>query len=130
MSTKKQEGRLHEALARLQAAVAAAWQVAIGAHRVVPSEGVQLDADGQTQVPDIGVLVTLPGTYTIETLHNGEVLDSIDLTFDAPASMRLSTMSGAARAHSRGTWKAPPSLPPNPRRARQCSRTAGSPRRS
>jgi len=57
-------------------------------HRVTPSEGATLDV-GFGVVPNVDILATTPGTYTIETVVRGEVLDSIDLTFDAPDTMRL-----------------------------------------
>ncbi len=61
-------------------------------HRVVPATGVTLLLTStEQQVPDLEITVEIPGTYTIETLNAGEVIDHIDLDFDSPAALTLAT---------------------------------------
>ena len=58
-------------------------------HRVVPSEGIEVTIAQAGDVPDLELRAATPGTYTLETLHGGEVLDSIELTFDAASAIQI-----------------------------------------
>ena len=60
--------------------------------RVIPSEGVTI-ADPTTEAPlnywSFDVTVTNPGAYTFETWSDGEMIDRIEVTFEAPDALDL-----------------------------------------
>ncbi len=61
-------------------------------HVVTPADGVELEVDDFTSaVPGFTLNVTLPGTYTVESMLDGDVFDRIQLTFEAPDTVGLVT---------------------------------------
>ena len=61
-------------------------------HRVDPSNGIALTILSTGAVPDFEINASEPGTYTVETLLEGDVLDAIELTFAEPESIDFNTM--------------------------------------
>lgn len=72
---------------------------AIIQHTVLPDVGVTMIEEGGAagEPPDLRILVSEPGVYTVESRADGEVVDSIDLTFEEPAGIEL-------LAHVRPPW--------------------------
>ena len=60
-------------------------------HEVLPREGITFSSRdiGLFDAPSIELLVDTPGTYTITTYAGNTRLDTIDLAFDTPTSIRL-----------------------------------------
>jgi hypothetical protein len=57
-------------------------------HTVTPSTGVTIEHDSTDEdVSDLVITVDAPGIYTVESVINGNVFDTIDLEFDAPTEL-------------------------------------------
>ena len=68
-------------------------------HTVRPALGVTMTEEGGAdgEPPDLRILVSEAGVYTVESSADGEVLDRIELTFAEPAGVEL-------LAHVRPPW--------------------------
>lgn len=68
-------------------------------HTVLPAEGVLVSNQGGSEdsPPDLRILVSTPGVYTLESHIGGELVDRITLTFEEPADFDL-------LAHVRAPW--------------------------
>ena len=57
-------------------------------HMVTPSVGVTVEHDDlDDRVSDLLITVEQPGTYTVDSLIDGHVFDTIDLEFDTPTTL-------------------------------------------
>lgn len=68
-------------------------------HTVLPAAGVFVTNQGgsESNPPDLRILVSAPGKYTVESRDGGELVDRITLTFEEPGDFEL-------RAHVRAPW--------------------------
>ncbi len=62
------------------------------AYRLEPGAGTELDPrpSGELDAPDLDLTVSKAGTYTLDAVYKGKIVDSIDLTFDSPDNLELS----------------------------------------
>jgi hypothetical protein len=61
-------------------------------HSIRPSDGATISwEESINEAPDINILVTEPGIYTIESSLNGTLFDKIDLNFADPSEYSLIT---------------------------------------
>jgi hypothetical protein len=61
-------------------------------YRIHPTPGTDLDlvAGGDDDPPDLRVMVKQPGSYRLDALYQGNIVDTIELDFDTPDSLELS----------------------------------------
>ena len=69
-------------------------------HEVLPREGISFSSRdiGLFDAPSLDLMVDTPGMYTITTYAGNTRLDTIDLSFDTPASIRLNPKVRAPHA--------------------------------